>query len=566
MKDHITNFYIISRIEKLFILFISLVFINLNIYAEKLNCDEECFKLITEKISSINTQKSLIILYQGKKQNLFSEFDRDTNFRTFIFKDLIENFSIFQLEEKNNKLNIYENLERPLRKNGFQVKHNNRITLDRILSNSLNITQVPFILNKDKKNLFDELKNKTIISSNDDRPEFNHSTSMILLKKYIFYNILDKNIKHIEDNFNIPFNDNIFFYNITDNNINIILENIQSDTLFNEILYNKLSVKNFSISEYFPATGYGFSEYKFNNLEGFISIYNDSLTSETLFVIPDNQIILYLWTKRNTSLNLLKYNNIFINHIYPNSEIFISENISEFSEFSGEFISTSSPKKGFIYLFNTLNCIKIESTSKGLFVKGLDTSDIFFENIRNLEFINRDIPSIRILFNTDNNGKIDGFDLSMGNLQSYEKINLDQNIDLFHSLTFIMYYFSIIIFINILEKTNLIFNTKIYSKKLSFLKKLILIGSIFINLYIVFLFIFFNFISLDTYNFQLISFFLSIFQIISTLFFSYFSYVFIDSVLNKELNFLRIIKYSIYIIMVIYFYYTIIYYELILII
>jgi hypothetical protein len=35
----------------------------------------------------------------------------------------------------------------------------------------------------------------------------------------------------------------------------------------NDILYNKLSEKNFSISENFPATGYGFSEYKFNNLE-----------------------------------------------------------------------------------------------------------------------------------------------------------------------------------------------------------------------------------------------------------------------------------------------------------
>jgi hypothetical protein len=51
------------------------------------------------------------------------------------------------------------------------------------------------------------------------------------------------------------------------------------------------------------------------------------------------------------------------------------------SEFSGEYIATSSAKTGLFYLYNTLNSIKIESTAKGLFVKGLDSSDIFFENM-----------------------------------------------------------------------------------------------------------------------------------------------------------------------------------------
>jgi hypothetical protein len=542
---------------------------NLKVYAEKIICDNECFKSVTEKITSINTQKSMIILYQGKNQNIFSEFDHNNQFRSFIFKDLIENLSIFQTEDEINKTNIYDNLERVLRKNGFQVKYNNRITLDRILSNSLNITHIPFNLNIDKKRLFDEFKNKALISSNDDRPEFNHSTSMILLKKYIIYNLLNKNIldniNKIENKVNIPFNDNIFFYNITDNNINTILENLQTDTIMNDILYNKLSEKNFSISENFPATGYGFSEYKFNNLEGFISIFNDSLTSETLYVVPEYQIILYICTKRNTSLNLLKYTNIFINHIYSNSEVTIPENISDFTEFSGEYIATSSSKTGLFYLYNTLNSIKIESTAKGLFVKGLDSSDIFFENIRDLDFLSRDISSIRILFTTDNNGKIDGFDLSMGNLQSYEKINLNQNIDIIQSLTFIIYYFTFIIFMNVLDNSNLMFIDKIYSKKLIFIKKLILIGSIIISLYILFLFTFLNFINLEADNFRLITFCLSLIPIVSTLFFSYFSYVFIESVFTKELNFFRIIKYSIYLAMVFYFYYIIIYYELIMI-
>ena len=570
MNDHNTIFLIIGRIEKLFYLFIALYSFNLNVYAKELICDNDCFKSVTEKISSINTQKSLIVLYQGKNQNIFSEFDTSNNFRTFIFKDLIENLSIFQIEEEeNNKLNIYENLERVLRKNGFQVNYNNKITLDRILSNSLNITQTPFNLNIDKKILFEELKSKSLISSNDERPEFNHSSSMIILKKYIIYNILNKNlinnITKNESKYNIPINENIFFYNITDNTITSILENFQSDSLMNDILYNKLSDKNFSISEHFPATGYGFSEYKFNNMEGFISIYNDSLTSELLYVIPDYQIILYLNTKRNSSLNLLKYINLFINHIYQNSEITLSENISDFTEFSGEYLSTSSPKKGLFYLYNTINCIKIESFSKGLSVKGLDSSDIFFENLRNLEFINRDIPSVRIQFTTDNFGKISGFDLSMGNLQSYEKINLNQNIDIFQSLTFIIYYFIFIILINILEKSKLIFHPKNNSKKLIYFKNLILSGSIIISLYIVLIFTFLNYINIDTDNFQLISFYRSLIPILSTLFFSYFTYVFIELVLTKELNYFRIIKYSIYIGMVIYFYYTIIYHEIILI-
>ena len=542
----------------------------MNVYAKELICDNDCFKSVTEKISSINTQKSLIILYQGKNQNIFSEFDTSNNFRTFIFKDLIENLSIFQIDEnENNKINIYENLERVLRKNGFQVKYNNKITLDRVLSNSLNITQTPFNLNIDKKILFEELKNKSLISSNDDRPEFNHSSSMIILKKYIIYNILNKNlinnITKNESKYNIPINENIFFYNITDNTITSILENLQSDSLMNDILYNKLSDKNFSISEHFPATGYGFSEYKFNNMEGFISIYNDSLTSELLYVVPDYQIILYLNTKRNSSLNLLKYINLFINNIYQNSEITLSENISDFTEFSGEYLSTSSPKKGLFYLYNTLNSIKIESLSKGLSVKGLDSSDIFFQNLRNLEFINRDIPSVRIQFTTDNYGKINGFDLSMGNLQSYEKINLNQNIDIIKSLTIFIYYFTSIIFINILEKSKLIYHSINNSNKLLYFKKLILSGSIIISIYIISIFIFINFINIDIDNFQLISFYLSLIPILSTLFFSYFTYVFIELVLTKELNYFRIIKYSIYIGMVIYFYYTIMYHEIILI-
>ena len=84
-------------------------------------------------------------------------------------------------------------------------------------------------------------------------------------------------------------------------------------------------------------------------------------------------------------------------------------------------------------------------------------------------------------------------------------------------------------------------------------------------LYIVLIFTFLNFINIDIDNFQLISFYLSLIPILSTLFFSYFTYIFIELILTKELNYFRIIKYSIYIGMVIYFYYTIIYHEIILI-
>ncbi len=569
MKLHNTIFLLISKIEKLFYLFLLLYSLNLKIYGEGIKCNDECFQSTTQAISSINPQKSLVVLFEGENKKIFSEYDENQLFKSFLLKDILENITIFQSIQTYNNINIYENIERILRKNGFQIKNNNKITLDRVLSNSINITHYPISLDLDSVTLFKELKKRSTLSSDFDRPEFNSSESNYLLKKYILYKIIDNKFKDLlnynEIKFSLNQSSNKIFYTINLNAISFFLENIQINPSLNRIFYDKLSEKNFSISEYFPATGYGFAEYNYNNIDGFITIYNDSQLSELIFVVPEYEILFFISTKKNTNLNLLKYTNLFINHIKENIELNISDELNDYSDFSGEYLPTSSPKTGPIYLYNIMKSIKIESTEKGLFLKGLDSSDIFFESKNQLEFACKDIPSVRILFATDNFGNVNGFDLALGNLQSYEKINFNQNYDIFSSLIKILFYFFSVFIINLLNFYNSLTLFQKFPPKIRQIKNLILIGCVLIISYILSIIIIVSTFNVNSEIFSLTSFYVSLIPIFSSIFFSYFSFILIGSILSKELNFFRIIKYLIFMGMVIYFYFILFYFEMILI-
>jgi len=568
---------LIYILRLLFIIYIPFFLKPFKISAQEIskNCDQICLRNFSEYLKNNYDNNIYSYIYTPEGTIVQNDFPPSYKIKSQVIRDLIEN--IFIIENLNNKeISLYEDISKHMKKKGVFINSNIPITLNSILTKSLPIPHDPVfsstILDKYNKNL--EIVPPIF-------PAYYPSKTNLAFKKIAMESILNSSLSEEITSFStkfffeshLSFSSDPYYISIPSNEIESLFhfnhESTEIEYLLHNILYESILQKNHSIGENFPGMGYGFSEIITKSSKGFLSIVSDDSTNEFLYIIPSEKIFFYFYTESSSYSKLLNIINEFNKKFYEH-EFIESPSTYDFKEYSGIYMPVNILDNNIYYLIHLLFPMKIESKNGGIVLNNNYNKDSIFFNYKNNIFMNNENSGVRLDFILDESGDILGFHLSNGFLQSFRKINsAEYNKFIFKFFLFII-YFSITIllylFIHLIkDKFNLypdfiqifspIPNLPISIQKL---KNMIFYISSFLLFYIFLLsLLFFNFTWVTDKSFIELNSILSYISIYPTLlfvYFCYFLYKFISLYLLDGLNFLRVIKYFLFITLVFYFY------------
>ncbi len=538
-------------------------------------CDEVCLRDFSEYLKKSYDNNIYSYIYTPEASIVQNDFPPEFIIESQVIRELIEN--IYIVDYLNQKeISLYEDISKHIKKKGVSINSNIPISLNSILTNSLPIPHNPIFSSTpmDKYN-----KNFEIIPLLF--PAYFTSKTNLALKKIAIESILNSSLNEELTSFTTKFffqthlslTSNPFSTFIPSNEIELLFhfnhESTEKEYLLHKILYESILEKNHSIGENFPGMGYGFSEYITEKSRGFLRIVSEDSTYEFLYIIPSEKIFFYFYTESSSYSKLLKIINEFNKKFYE-YEFIESLNTYDFKEYSGTYMPINILDNNIYYLIHLLFPMKIESKNGGIVLNNNYNKDSIFFNFKNNIFMNNENSGIRLDFILDENGEIIGFHLSNGFLQSFRKINsAEYNTFIFKFFLFIIYFsitIQLYLFRNLIKDKNDLYpdfihifspipNLPISIQKL---KNMILLISFFLLFYIFLLsLLFFKFTWITDKSFielnSILS-YISIYPILLFVYFCYFLYKFISLYQLDGLNFLRVIKYFLFITLVFYFY------------
>ena len=539
------------------------------------NCDQICIRNFSEYLKNKYDNNIYSYIYTPEATIVQNDFPPEFIIESQVIRDLLEN--IYIIEHLNQKkISLYEDISKYIKKKGVVTNIKIPIPLNSILTNSLPITHNP-IFSSTGSTIFN--KNIEI-----DAPLFSAyypSKSNLALKKIAIESILNSSLSKELNLFNTKFffqthlsvTSNPYYISIPSNEIELVFgfnhESTEVEYLLHKILYESILQKNHSIGENFPGMGYGFSEYITENSKGFLSIISEDSTNEFLYVIPSENIFFYFYTESSSYSKLINIINEFNIKFYPQRFVESTSTI-DFTEYSGNYMPVNIPENNIYYLIHLLSPTKIQTEEDGIILLTNDIKNSISFTLKKNIFINKDNSGVRLDFILNENGDTTGFHLSNGFLNSFRKINnAEYNKFIFKLLIFII-YFSIIVLLYLsrsflkneihfhLGFIQFFFPIPNLTLPIQKLKKMIFFISCFLLVYIFLLSILFFkfdwitdklFIKLD-----LIITYISIYPILLFIYFCYFIYRFISLYQLNELNLSRVIKYFLFITLVLYFY------------
>jgi hypothetical protein len=539
------------------------------------DCDQTCLKNFSEYLKNKYDNNIYSYIYTPEATIVQNDFPPEFIIESQVIRDLIEN--IYIIENLNQKkISLYENIRKYIKNKGVVTNIKIPISLNSILTNSLPITHNPIFSSTDLI-----IFNKNIEIEAPLFPAYYPSKSNLALKKIALESILNSSLIKELNLFSTKFfyqthlsvTSNPYYISIPSNEIeqlfNFNHESTEVEYLLHKILYESILQKNHSIGENFPGMGYGFSEYITENSKGFLSIISEDSTNEFLYIIPSENIFFYFYTESSSYSKLLNIINEFNKKFYPQSFI-ESTSTNDLSDYSGTYMPVNIPDNNIYYIIHLLYPTKIETKEDGIILLTTDNKNSIFFTLKNNIFINKDNSGVRLDFILNEYGDTKGFHLSNGFLNSFRKVNNAEYDKFIFKLSIFIIYFSIIIVLYLSRnflKNEIHFHLGFFqffssipnlTLPIQKLKKMIFFISFFLLIYIFLLSILlikFTWITDKLFiKLDLIISYTSIYPILIFVYFCYFIYKFISLYQLNELNLSRIIKYFLFITLVLYFY------------